>query len=67
MPIREAADLAIGLATLAGLSIVNVGLILWEGLRSDGRPGLWASGGHGTLGAAKLARENERRMTKMRH
>ena len=61
MPIREAADLAIGLAALAGLSIVNVGLILWEGLRSDGT-GLWPSGGHGVLGPGKMARENERRL-----
>lgn len=66
MEIREAADLAIGGAVLLGLGVLNVGLILWEGLRPDGRPGLWASGGHGPVGAAKLARENERRMTKVR-
>lgn len=61
---KEAADLAIGGAVLLGLGVINVGLILWEGLRRTG-DGWYPSGGHGVRGPGKMARDDERRMTKL--
>lgn len=65
MTAREAADLAIGGAVLLGLGVINVGLILWEGLRRTG-DGWCPSGGHGMRGPGKMARDDERRMTGVR-